>query len=470
MTQPSAMLSDALGALLVRGLGIGLMFASTTIAARTLGAAEYGTFSSAMSLSMLLATLAPMGTDRVVSRNLATSENHAESVWEISQTLASTLTGAAVLLLFLLANAWISRIFPNLREWTQVLMLSAGLFIPMSLMYVRQWIALPLVGIRRALVPEQTLLPLAFSISLLSCAGLQIPVNASTTSLLYLAAMVLVLATTSRSRAMRPLLSSALVQLRMVPPATVRRRIPEGLPFVLISIGAVACQASIPMTLAATIGFRETACFMLAIPYAALPSLPLGILNLSLLPQLRRHFLNGEMPRARHCVRSAATWTFAAATILSAMIWSSAPLIITILGQDYVAVAGLLLPLLLAAMVDCLTGPTVPVMQTMGLEAFYTRAMLCFLPVQIVLIAAAGTLWGIQGSAFAFLAARVLWNIVIGVHIYRTRAVCMLPYLNIVHAFRDFAEPAADELLTGVAASDRGFDSIPCHSITRAAS
>ena len=94
MHQTSAMLTDAIGALLVRVLGIGLMFVSTTIAARLLGADEFGTFSSALSLAMLLATISPIGTDRIVARNLSTTESDAESGREIALTLASTIAGA----------------------------------------------------------------------------------------------------------------------------------------------------------------------------------------------------------------------------------------------------------------------------------------------------------------------------------------------------------------------------------------
>ena len=458
MHQTSAMLTDAIGALLVRGLGIGLMFVSTTIAARLLGADEFGTFSSALSLAMLLATIAPIGTDRIVARNLSTTESDAESGREIALTLASTIAGACVLTLIILPVTLLTAFFNQNTEWTRVLLLAGGLFVPLSFIYVRQWVALPLAGTRRALMPEQTLLPLAFGISLLGCSWLRIKPNAIATVLLYLASMVIVLTVTTQARAMRPLLSPVLTQLRAIRSGLVRQRMHEGLPFLLISVGAVACQASIPITLAATVGFRGTACFMLAVPYAALPSLTLGIMNLSLLPQLRRHYRNHEMSQAGHCVRSAATLTFYAATM-----------VVTILGQDYVAVAGLLLPLLLAAIVDCLTGPTVPVMQTMGLEAFYTRAMLCYLPVQICLMAAAGTVWGIQGAAFAFLTARVLWNIAIAVHIYRVQGLCMLPYINVMNAFWPSAEAASKERIAVTITATSTSNSVAYSTSARAA-
>jgi O-antigen/teichoic acid export membrane protein len=175
------------------------------------------------------------------------------------------------------------------------------------------------------------------------------------------------------------------------------------------------------------------------------------------------------MSQAGHCVRSAATLTFYAATMVSTIIWWSTPVVVMILGQDYVAVAGLLLPLLLAAIVDCLTGPTVPVMQTMGLEAFYTRAMLCYLPVQICLMAAAGTVWGIQGAAFAFLTARVLWNIAIAVHIYRVQGLCMLPYINVMNAFWPSAEAASKERIAVTITATSTSNSVAYSTSARAA-
>ena len=69
--KPSAWLSDALSALLVRAVGIVLVFVSTTMLARFLGPDEYGAYSAALGLAMLLATLAPLGTDRILSQTLA---------------------------------------------------------------------------------------------------------------------------------------------------------------------------------------------------------------------------------------------------------------------------------------------------------------------------------------------------------------------------------------------------------------
>ena len=70
--QSGGILSDAIETLVVRVVGIGLMFGMTTLTARLLGADEFGAFTAAWALAILLATLAPIGSDRVLVRNLST--------------------------------------------------------------------------------------------------------------------------------------------------------------------------------------------------------------------------------------------------------------------------------------------------------------------------------------------------------------------------------------------------------------
>ena len=72
------MLTDAFGTLVVRMIGIALIFVSTTVTARLLGPAEYGTWSAAMALALLLATLAPLGSDRILVQKLSTMECDSE--------------------------------------------------------------------------------------------------------------------------------------------------------------------------------------------------------------------------------------------------------------------------------------------------------------------------------------------------------------------------------------------------------
>jgi O-antigen/teichoic acid export membrane protein len=188
------------------------------------------------------------------------------------------------------------------------------------------------------------------------------------------------------------------------------------------------------MAIAAGCGFENAACFALAIPYATLPAVPLGVLGLSLIPQCARLYTSGEIAQANHCVRSAATLTFWTAFVIASGIFLVSPQLTSILGPQYQPVIDVMPVLLLAVLIDCLTGPTVPVMQTMGLQGFYAKAFFGHWPLQIILVIALGGTWGLIGAAAGYLISRAIWNLLIVIQIYRFPGLLMLPYLNPLQA------------------------------------
>ena len=116
--------------------------------------------------------------------------------------------------------------------------------------------------------------------------------------------------------------------------------------------------------------------------------------------------------------------------------WICSPLLTTLLGTDYSMVRRLLPALLLSMIVDCLTGPTNPVLQTMQMEKTHSRTLLAFIPIQFGLVFLLGETVGVEGAAFAFLVSRCLWNIVIFTRIYQVLGLIMLPYFGFMNAFR----------------------------------
>jgi Na+-driven multidrug efflux pump len=91
--------------------------------------------------------------------------------------------------------------------------------------------------------------------------------------------------------------------------------------------------------------------------------------------------------------------------------------------------------LLLSMIVDCLTGPTNPVLQAMNMENTHSRVLLAFIPVQFGAVYLFGTVAGIEGAGIAFLVSRCLWNVVVFARIYQVRGLVMLPYLDVTRAF-----------------------------------
>ncbi len=436
----TSLISEALNALVVRAFGIVLMFASMTLTARLLEPSEYGAYTSAMSLAILLATLAPLGTDRILVRNLSIANSLARSGEETAVTHVCTLLVVGLLLACGVMACGAGVFFMNQQPWIEALVLAGILFVPLTLTYLRQWVAVPLVGTGRAMVPEQTLLPLSFMGAVVIVLLLKIRPTAFLLATTHAACLTVVLGVSVGHAKLKATYAAAIGSIGRITRLELMARTLEGLPFLVASVGSVASQTCTPLLIAASCGLESAACFALAVPYAALPAIPLGVFNLSLLPRCARHFQQREFAAADHAVRSAATITFLAAVVMALATWLCSPLLIALLGTQYAAVCVVLLPLLLAAVVDCSTGPTVPVMQTMAMERFYTRAVLVFLPVQLTIVYASGRMFGVSGAAYGYMLSRVFWNLVIARQIYHVLGLKMWPYLNFRLAFAEASQ------------------------------
>ena len=431
------MLSDAFGTFVVRMVGIALMFVSITVTARLLGPAEYGTYSAALAMALVLAAFAPLGSDRILVRNLSNTKCPLETGREIA--IAHLCT--AVVATFLLSGAIMAWLFNgfvvNNQRWARTTLLASMMFIPLTVIYLRQWLAIPIIGSRRAVIPEQTILPLIFTASLLLMAAAGWTLSATIVAATHAIVMGMVWIGSSQTGPIRRVYRSAWAAIPSASRLSIRRQLRAGLPFVGVSIGSLLTQSCMPVVIAATCGFEDAAYFALAFPFAAMIAQPQGVINLNMIPRCARLYRQGEFTEANHAIRSAATMMVLPAATLSLAIWICSPLLTTLLGTDYSMVCQLLPALLLGVIVDCFTGPTIPVMQTMKMEKTYSKALFVFIPIQLCIFYSFGRIAGIEGTAIAYLTARCLWNIIVFTAIYQQRGLLMLPYLRVTQAFHE---------------------------------
>ena len=431
------MLSDAFGTFVVRMVGIALMFVSTTVTARLLGPAEYGIYSAALALAMLLAALAPLGSDRILIRNLSSTKCLTETGREIAIAHLCTAIVATLLLSGSLAAWLISSFVFDQQNWARTTWLATVMFIPLTVIYLRQWLAIPIIGSRRAVIPEQTILPIVFTASLLLMAAAGWKLSATIVAATYAIVMGVVWTGSLQTGQIRDVYGAAWAAVPSASRFNIRQQLRDGLPFVSVGIGSVLSQSFLPVVVAATCGFEKTAFFVLAYPFASLAMVPHGAVNLTMIPRCARHFKHGEFVEASHAVRSAATVMVMTGVALSFMIWICSPLLTMLLGTDYSMVHRLLPALLLGVIVDCLTGPTIPVMQTMRMETTYSHALFAFIPIQLCIFYWFGKIAGIEGAAIAYFTSRCLWNIIVFTAIYRQRGLVMLPYLRVTQAVHE---------------------------------
>ena len=157
-----SVISDAFGTMAVRVLGMGLVFATTVVSANVLGPLEFGAFNAGLSLTLLLASLLPMGTDRVLVRNLAMVRTPGEAGADTALAHISSLLAATCLFMLAICQRQFAEVLPIPDRWLETSMLAVIMIVPFTLTSLRQRIALPLIGTRLAVLPEQTLVPIAF--------------------------------------------------------------------------------------------------------------------------------------------------------------------------------------------------------------------------------------------------------------------------------------------------------------------
>lgn len=422
-----AVSGDALRTMVMRALGILLLYGSTTAIAAVLGDQQFGEYSSALGLAMLLAAVAPLGTDRVLVRTLSVKSDPAEQRREIITAHQCLLSTICVLLPLVIGCGFVlGRL--GLPEWQRTVWLSGLMFPPLALTWLRQWVALPLVGSFSALVPEQILIPLGSIAGLAISAAARGSVRAEQMAALNTGLMLLVWAATTRSRRLRPAFSGLLrdVAGSFDRPA-VSLLFMAGIPFLLVAVGGILCQRCMPLVVAAGGDFADAAVFSYGMMVAGAASLPLGILNVSLVPQFARLWRDHDIDAANHLAREAATMTGLTGLVLGAAIWIFWPVLLLLCGPDYAGVTGLLPWLLAAVLLDCMTGPTIPVMQTMDLERNYGQLLLVHTPVQLVLMYLGCLWWSVEGAAIAYLIGRGIWNLAIVELIRRRRSLLLMP-------------------------------------------
>ncbi len=425
VAKPVTLRTDAIGAILVRGLGITLVFASTTFAARVLGSEEYGAFSAAFSLAVLLGTLAPLGSDRIMLRNLSTSDSANVAGRETAQTHGITAIMAIALFLLSMLAVILGDVAGISDGWQVTIFLSAIMFVPIALTYLRQWVAIPLIGTRKALIPEQTILPLAFMVILFVLKALNYQPTAFSAAFTYAGSMLVVWILSLQGGILRQTYANALSHKPGI--SDLRQRMRQGLPFTGMAVGSAMLQRSLPLVIVATCGFSAAAQFSIALSFANLAGFPLGVLNLCILPRCTTLVRNSELHAAGVLVSATAGWSLLLSCAIGILTCVLSPTVIQLLGESYSEISIILWLLVTAAILDSLPGPSVALLQSLHLERVWSRIIATFVPLQLLTVWMASEFAGLTGAAIGYLATRALYNILIVATVYRLRGMFIFP-------------------------------------------
>jgi len=424
-----SLFSDAFGTMAVRVLGMALVFATTIVSANVLGPIEFGAYNAGLSLTFVLASLLPLGTDRVLVRNLAVIQNPMDAGADTAMAHMSSLIVAAGLFVCACLQYQFPGILPIPVSWLQTSMLAAIMVVPVTLTNLRQWIAIPLIGTRFAVLPEQTLVPIAYLAVIGIAFGLDIRITAISAAWTYAAVVMVVWLVSLQTPSIGTAYASA---TRSLPkPRQLVNYVRTALPFINVSVGCILLQRCLPLITVLTCGFAESGQFAVAQQLSGLPTIPLGVATLVILPRCARQFRTGQLQAASETVRDAATLTFVLALGIAIVTWLATPALPYLFGRSYTRVQEILPTMLLVAIVESVSGPSMAVMQAMNLERSLARTILGFVPLQLGLVYGFSHWLGLEGAAIGLLISRLLWiAMVVGI-IFRCERIVSLPSLRI---------------------------------------
>lgn len=429
-------LRDAFTAMIVRICGAGLVLLVSLLASRWLGPAEFGRYTSTIAIGVFVATMSPLGTDKVLVRILSTDSDDAL----ICRSLAKTHACAFIVCAGLFVLTWLSGLISfshHSGTLAEALGMSTLVMMPLTVSLLRQWAAIPLIGTRNAIFPEQIIVPASFSICLVAGLFTGIPATARFVLSMYALILAVVWVLSLKAEKLRAIYAGALKQLSTLRLKELIEFANAGLPFLAISLGTVWVQSFMSLAVAASCGFESAAVFALALPIATVPAMSLGIINLSFISRFAVDYKAGDLSSARQAGRIAASASFYPALAAALAILLLQPMIMKVVGPEYIRVGNILPPLLLGVLMDCLAGPTTPVMQTMNMQGFYARSLIICVSIQIGITWLAGRIADVEGVALGFAMSRVLWNAVIATAIFRQRGLVMLPCWNLLALIRN---------------------------------
>ncbi|MEZ6034281.1 MAG: lipopolysaccharide biosynthesis protein [Planctomycetaceae bacterium] len=427
--KPVTLLSDAFGAMTVRVVGMVLLFASTTLAARVLGPEEYGAFNAAFSLAVLLATLAPLGADRIMLRNLSTTDSTEVNAHETALTHHTTAVVGIALFVVLMLGVLLGNTVGISDSWQVTFFLSAVMFFPVALTYLRQWVAIPMLGTRQALMPEQTIIPLGFMVILwiLKVSGSEL--TAFSASCAYAGVMLALWLWTVQQGILGKIYAQATQQQLTL--AAIAQRVREGLPFTGVALGTAMLNRSLPLVVVATCGFSAAAQFSIAHSFANLAGIPLGILNLCILPRCTTLVRNSSLHEASRLVGSTAGLALLMSAGIGITTCILSPVAIELLGASYSQISLILWLLVIAAVCDAIPGPSIALLQAMHLEGLWSRIVLTFVPLQLATVWVASHLGGLTGAAIGYLVTRAIYNLLIVGAVYYMRGILIVPRFSL---------------------------------------
>lgn len=419
--------SESVLGLIVRFAGLGLTYFAAILAANHLGAGDFGTYSSILSLSPIWAVLAIGGTGILATKSIAITTNNPGGIAkEVALVNAIGLIGTLFILLIVSMMLLVSIGAGVQQSKCDILLYSMIIFPIFLLMTIREHVALPLVGWANALFPHQIVMPVAFSILVFIGvhSGQMVSLRFTIISYVISTSMALVVGVIMIWK--RANLSHALV-VRLSWSA-IREKLSSSRFFLMAALCELIMVNAVTVLISFLLGMKEAGIYFAASRLASLPYIPLGVVDRVVMPPAARFHVTGERSKLLQIARFGSSLSFTIGVGISVFIALFHKEFLGFFGKEFETGSTVLLILLAGHTANVFFGPNAALMLVTGLEKYYSRTYLVcciILPLSIVVSAYFNSL---SAVAVAVSTVTVGWNIVLTWFLWKKRKLIALPY------------------------------------------
>lgn len=416
--------------LVVRVCGLALLYLSSVVAAKILGAEQFGIYSTVLSLSPICAVIVVGGADTFATKAIAiTAEVPEKIAAEVAVTHAVGLLGIAVGLIAVGGIVMVGMSLGAPENLCKVLIYCMTLFPLTALILLRQYMSLPIIGVAGAMFPEQIILPTLLCGSMLLASVLS-HVTVGTVVLCHMGA-----ALTAWVVGMVQLRDKASLRQALSIPVSfhdVRLRLKRGRPFLLAGLAGFMVTQAVTVLVSLVLGFKEAGLYYAASRLAGLPQIPLGVIDQVVMPSAARFHEKDESSNLARLARTATTLSFFSGAAIALAIALVRKPLLGLFGHEFYAGENVLILLLVGYTVEAFFGPKTAMLKMAGLERAYSRSMIASAIVLPTAVYVAAHLGGAQAVAAAVCVYLVVFHGALSWFLYLKTGAKSIPYSPVV--------------------------------------
>jgi O-antigen/teichoic acid export membrane protein len=390
--------------LIVRCSGLALLCLSAVVAAKILGAQQFGVYGTVLSLSPILAVIVVGGVDTFAIKAISiAAETPEKMAVEVAVSFAVAFLGIAVGLIAAGVFVVIAAGVDGLESACEVAYYCMLMFPATALYMMRRYISLPMIGAAGAMFPDQIILPVVLCGSILLVAMVS-QVDVWAVVLLHTFASLV-----AWTYGMAQLWDKASLRQALHAPLSlrdVRSRLTRGRPFLMAGLATYFMTNTTPVLVSLVLGFREAGLFFAASRLASLPYFPLAVIDQVVMPGAARFHEQAERSNLARLARSGATLSFFMAVSIALSIAILRMPLLELFGSEFCEADTILLLLLIGCAGQTFFGNITAFLKMAGFERAFSRMMIVasvVLPAVVYLAARLGGVSAVAGAVTVFL-------------------------------------------------------------------